>query len=147
MNPEKQNTSLNILLAEDDVDDRIFFDRALSNIPISTNLTIVKDGEELMKYLFDNLNNLPSVLFLDLSMPRKTGFECLNEISEDERLKDLPIIVFTTSFGRDTYFEQSLINTLSNMGTLEYVRKTFDITLLQEIIHKALIKIMKKGSC
>ncbi len=137
---------LNILLADDDVDDLTFFDKALKKIPIATNLITLRDGEQLMDYLFTNYNNLPDILFLDLSMPRKTGFECLTEIKENPKLKDLPVIVFTTSFGRGIYFEQSLINTLTNIGAEEYVRKPSDPEELQQIIHKALIKVVQKKS-
>ena len=96
MNTNQQNTPLNILLADDDMDDRIFFDNALKEIPIATTLKTVSNGEQLMEWLFEKVTDLPDVLFLDLSMPRKTGFECLAEIKENEKLKALPVIMFTT---------------------------------------------------
>ena len=65
---------MKILLADDDLDDLFFFKKALSEIPIETELTTAHDGEELMAYLTENSDHLPDVLFLDLSMPRKTGF-------------------------------------------------------------------------
>src|SRR5450759_3766148 len=92
---------LNILLADDDTDDCFFFDKALRETPIATHLTIVHDGEQLMDYLSKNSEHLPDVLFLDLSMPRKTGFECLSEIKENKKLKDLPVVMFSTSFPQD----------------------------------------------
>lgn len=145
MNLKTQDTPLNILLADDDVDDRLFFNKALTEIPIATHLKIVHDGEELMKYLTEEegAQHLPDVLFLDLSMPRKTGFECLTEIKENEKLKDLPVVVFTTSFGRKSDFEQNMIDTLSNIGSLEYISKPGDVEQLKLIIHKVLIKIIK----
>ena len=137
---------LNILLADDDADDRLFFTKALKEIPMATRHTSVQDGEQLMDYLAKNLENLPDVLFLDLSMPRKTGFECLTEIKEDKRLKVIPVIVFTTSFGRGIDFEQSMINTLSNIGSQEYIRKPGNFEQLKQIIHKVLMVINKKSS-
>ncbi len=74
---------LHILLADDDIDDCNFFDKALQALPISSNLTTVRDGERLMKYLGENSKQLPNVLFLDINMPRKSGFECLSEIKEN----------------------------------------------------------------
>ena len=139
-------TPLNIVLAEDDIDDRFFFNKALEEIPISTHLTIVKDGEDLMNYLENNLNNLPDIVFLDLSMPKKTGFECLIEIKEDKRLKSIYVIVFTTSFGRSSSYEQSLIDTLLHIGAQKYIRKPSDIEQLKVIIHKALIDVMANKS-
>ena len=129
---------LNIILADDDKDDCAFFKKALLEIPIATHLAIVHDGEHLMKYLFKNINNLPDILFLDLSMPRKTGFECLAEIKENEQLKEIPVYVFTTSFGRGHDFEQSLINTLSRIGAKDYIRKPGDFEQLKLIIHQAI---------
>ncbi len=146
MNQEKQNVPINILLADDDTDDCLFFEKALRGIPIAAHLTIVRDGEQLMSYLFEHSDSLPAILFLDLSMPRKTGFECLSEIKEHDNLKDLPVVVFTTSFGRDIHFEQHLINTLSNIGSQDYVQKPSDITQLQQIIHKALTQAIVKGA-
>ncbi len=137
---------LQILLAEDDTDDRFFFNKALKEIPLSTHLTTVYDGEALMNYLEKNLNNLPDILFLDLSMPKKTGFECLNEIKEDERLKSLNVIVFTISFGQNSNYEQSLTNTLLNIGAQKYIRKLADIEQFKDSIHQALIAVIANKS-
>lgn len=146
MNPEQLCPSpiLNVLLADDDIDDCAFFEKALNEIDIPTHLTIVRDGEELMSYLLKHEENLPDVLFLDLSMPRKTGFECLTEIKENDKLKELPVTIFTTSFGRGIDFEQSLINTLSNIGAYQYIRKPGDFNQLKEIIHNVLLSVQKK---
>lgn len=150
MTPIQKNRTIKVLLADDDIDDRSFFEKAILEIPISTHLTSVRDGEELMNYLNANTDQLPDILFLDLSMPRKTGFECLAEIKENEKLKDLSVLVFTTSFGRGIDFEKSLINTLSNIGAQEYIRKPGDFEELKRIIHKTLLiasekKVAEKG--
>lgn len=136
---EPAQIPLHILLADDDTDDRFFFDKALKEIPIATQLTTVHDGEKLMKYLSDNSENLPHVLFLDLSMPRKTGFECLSEIKENKELKHIPVIMFSTAFTRGIDFEQNMINTLHKMGAHDYIRKPAEFTELKHVIHKALI--------
>ena len=78
---------LQILLADDDKDDRFLFREALSELPLFTNLETVHDGEQLMNYLNEHSDSLPHVLFLDLNMPRINGFECLSEIKHDEKLK------------------------------------------------------------
>jgi CheY-like chemotaxis protein len=85
---------LNILLADDDLDDCIFFKEAVGELMLSANLKVVHDGEQLMQLLISETSELPDVLFLDLNMPRKNGFECLTEIKLDPRLKQLPIIIF-----------------------------------------------------
>ena len=141
----KQKTTLNILYAEDDADDRSFFEKALKEIPIVTHLTTVYDGDELMNYLTNNYEQLPDVLFLDLSMPRKTGFECLGEIKEDKKLKDLPVVIFTIPFGRSIEFEKTMMNSLCGMGAHEYISKPNNLEQLKQVIHKALINVIEKG--
>lgn len=141
----KQETSpLNILLADDDMDDRSFFDKALKEIPIDSNLTTLNNGEQLMEYLSAHAGQLPDVLFLDLSMPRKTGFECLAEIKENEKLKALTVIMFTTSFTRGFDLEENLRGTLMRMGAHDYIRKPAGFQELKEVIQHALISIIKK---
>jgi len=135
---------INILLAEDDPDDRFFFDKALNEIPIATQLTTVRDGEELMEYLFANLNNLPTILFLDLSMPRKTGFECLTEIKEDPKLKDLTVVMISTSFQCDLQYEKNMMKMLFNIGAEDYIRKPNDFIQLVNIIHNTITNTIEK---
>lgn len=138
------NKYLNVLLADDDPDDRFFFQKALNEIPLPTHFQTVNNGEELMKYLSENSKNLPDILFLDLSMPRKTGFECLVEMKADKKLEKLPAIMYTTSFTRGIDLESNLISTLSKMGAEDYIRKPADFKELKQIIHETLIKIMEK---
>ena len=143
MKPELQQMPLHILLADDDIDDRFLFTKALKEIDIETHLVAVHDGEQLMDYLNANTTKLPDIVFLDLSMPRKTGFECLTEIKDSEKLKNLTIIVFTTSFARGIDFEQGLIGTLSKIGAEEYIRKPSSFEELKQIINRVLTKANK----
>jgi DNA-binding response OmpR family regulator len=129
---------LNILLADDDTDDCSFFEKALGEIPIATNLTIVHDGEQLMSYLSRNSEHLPDVLYLDLSMPRKNGFECLTEIKESTKFKDLVVIVFSTSFPQNMIYEDNMIKLLMKIGAHDYIRKSCDFALLRQVIHNTL---------
>jgi CheY-like chemotaxis protein len=137
MDPEK----LQILLADDDKDDCFLFREALSELPIPTELATVHDGEQLMNYLNENSENLPHVLFLDLNMPRKNGFECLTEIKHNDKLQSLPVIMFSTSYPRDINYEQDIIKVLYNIGAQDYIRKPEDFTKLKKVIHEMLIKI------
>lgn len=140
------NNPLNILLAEDDLDDQIFFEKALSELPISTKLTTVKDGEELMKYLSANSGNASStdILFLDLSMPCKTGVECLVEIKENAEFKKLQVVMFTTSFSSNIHFEQNLINTLERIGADGFIRKSESFDQLKNTIETTLSRLVDK---
>lgn len=136
---------VNILLADDDTDDRSFFEKALQEIPLDTHFNTVNNGEQLMEYLAENADNLPDVIFLDLSMPRKTGFECLMEIKEDEKLKDISVVMFSTSFTKGIELEMTLMNTLSTMGALDYIRKPGGFEQLKKVIHESLIKVIEKN--
>lgn len=132
---------IQILLADDDKDDCFLFREALSELPVATNLVTVHDGEQLMNYLSEHTGELPNVLFLDLNMPRKNGFECLTEIKHNDSLKDLPVIMFSTSYPRDMGYEQDIIKVLYNIGAQDYIRKPEDFTKLKQVIHSMLIKI------
>ncbi len=123
---------LNILLADDDMDDCLFFKIALDELSLSAQLTTVHDGEHLMNYLSDNLEQLPHVLFLDINMPRKSGMECLSEIKRDPKLKDIPVVMFSTSNSWDT------INMLFKSGSHIYIHKPSDFAHLKQVIHHAL---------
>jgi len=132
------------LLTDDDADDRFLFEKAIKEIPIATHLITVNNGEELMGYLSKNSMNLPDVLFLDLSMPRKTGYECLIEIKENKKLEAIPIVVFTTSLPSNIRTEVTLSNTMVKLGAQYYVSKPSDFDQLKHVIHEALIRVIEK---
>ncbi len=133
------------MLADDDKDDCYFFEKALKEIPIKTSIQLVNNGEELMEYLNKNPLQLPDVLFLDLSMPRKNGFECLTEIKESDTLHTLPVIMFSTSYTKDLNYEEEIIQTLSNIGAEDYIRKPDNFEQLKLAIKEALNKIITKN--
>lgn len=123
---------LNIWLADDDTDDCQLFKEAVSTFVPSINFTAVHDGERLMQLLGDDTNKLPDVLFLDLNMPRKNGFECLTEIKHHEKLKQLPVVIFSTSNSHDD------MNMIFKTGADVYVRKPSNFEQLIQLIHYAL---------
>jgi CheY-like chemotaxis protein len=130
---------LNILLADDDADDCLFFEEAISELVPPTTFTAVHDGEQLMKLLSNKINKLPNVIFLDLNMPRKNGFECLTEIKKNKALKDLPVVIFSTSF------EQEVVNQLYQNGAHFFIRKPSEFSLFKKIILYA-ITLMKENN-
>jgi len=129
--PKTINKLWHILLADDDNSDRFFFEKALKEITIQTKLTTVEDGEQLLNYLKKNSNHLPDVIFLDLNMPRKNGNECLSEIKSDEKLKHIPIVIYSTSLYED------IANILYQNGAHYYLQKC-DLKDLPAYIQKAL---------
>ena len=124
--------TFNILLADDDKDDCLFFKEALEELEVAAQLTLVADGQQLMHRLRSDTDRLPDVLFLDLNMPRKNGMECLAEIKQSEKLRQLPIIIFSTSY------EQEIVNLLYKSGAQHYIRKPNSFTQLAAVIKQAL---------
>lgn len=132
---------LNLLLADDDEDDCLFFKEALGELPGAAHLTIVHDGEQLIQLLTEKSTALPDVLFLDLNMPRKNGFECLSDMKADEKLKHIPVIVLST------YFESTVANLLYKNGAHYCIRKPAEFARLKEVIQQALALIAQGSEC
>ena len=130
--------NLNLYLADDDKDDCLLFQEALEELPLETHLSVVNNGEQLMIYLHKE-KKTPGVLFLDLNMPRKNGFECLLEIMQNNTLKNMPVIIFSTSFDRE------IVSVLHENGARYYIRKPDEFEALKNVIHKALISIRTSG--
>ncbi len=126
--------SIFILLADDDEDDCLLFKEALAELPLNTHLDTVKDGEYLMQKLTSQTNN-QHVLFLDLNMPRKNGLECILEIKQNEKLKNLPIVILSTSF------ESEIVENLFQHGSNYYIKKPNEFNLLKRMIYKAILLI------
>ena len=139
MEIKQQQTALNIMLADDDIDDCIFFEGSLEKSPIATNFIAVHDGKQLMELLNREDYELPDVLFLDLNMPRKNGFECLSEIKLSEKLYRLPVIMFSTSN------DQDVVNRLYENGAHYFIRKPAAIEQFEKIIHNTLTIIAQKN--
>lgn len=108
---------INIALADDDEDDRLFFTDAFDELKIQTRVTTYNDGVYLMDYLNSEDALLPNVLFLDLNMPRKTGMECLQEIKANPKFNDIAIAIYSTSAS-----EEDIENTFIQ-GANIYIKK------------------------
>lgn len=100
----KHGTPINILMADDDEDDRLLTLDALKESRVLNNLYCVEDGVELLEYLrregkFADPKDSPrpSLILLDLNMPRKDGREALQEIKADASLRGIPVVILTTS--------------------------------------------------
>ncbi len=126
---EVNATTKNILLAEDDEDDYFLFCEAIKDFPGTVNLNWVKDGEELMSVLKDDKTDL---IFLDINMPLKNGFECLTEIRNDDSLKMTPVIIYSTAD------DSKLVDWMYNAGANLYLCKPMEFKKLKSRIHNAI---------
>lgn len=129
-------TIRHVLLADDDIDDCGFFKEALEAYQASTCLTIVNDGDQLINLLITN-KQLPDVIFLDINMPRKNGFECLSEIKRNKRLEVIPVIIFTTTF------EQEVVDLMYREGAHYFICKPAAFSQFKKIIQQSLILLAK----
>lgn len=118
----------NITLADDDEDDRMFFEDAFAELKLQTKVTTYNDGAQLMEYLNDSSNSLPDLLFLDLNMPKKSGLECLKEIKQQPRLKQIAIAIYSTSAS-----EQDIENTFVT-GANVYIKKPNNFKQLKKVL-------------
>jgi CheY-like chemotaxis protein len=119
---QAHRTGLEIILADDDADDRYFFREALALFDSEARLTECEDGDQLMKLL----KNYPSpppphIIFLDINMPRMNGKECLKEIRSNKSFADIPVVMITTSgASRD-------IDECFSSGASMYVQKAYSL--------------------
>lgn len=124
-----------MLIAEDDAEDRMLIQEALDESNLKNNIQFVVNGEELMDYL-QNRNKFadkekfpsPSLILLDLNMPKKDGREALKEIKADEALRHLPIVVLTTSKA-----EEDVLKTY-NLGVSSFISKPVTFTALVDVM-------------
>lgn len=121
-----------IVLIDDDEDDRDFFKTAIDCINPQLSVLSLVDGVCLTEYLRDNVNQIPDLLFLDINMPRKNGFECLEDIRSKYNTSELPIIMYSTSES-----DYDILNS-KNLGANLYIKKPSDFTTLKEVLSKVL---------
>ena len=126
---------LTILLADDDADDRMLARDAFEESRLRNNLEMVEDGEELMDYLHnlgkysgDAAKPQPSLILLDLNMPRKDGREALKEIKASPELRQIPIIILTTSKA-----EEDIIRTY-DLGVNSFITKPVTFEALVDVL-------------
>ena len=95
--------NMNFFIIDDDADDRNLFIESVKEVDADIECISANNGEQALALLSDPENTLPDFIFLDLRMPRIDGKKCLAEIKKNERLKHIPVFIFTTS----RYVEES----------------------------------------
>jgi len=122
---------MQIILVDDDTDDRLLFEEAFNELDSGKNLTIFKDGREILDYLYTRAE-IPDIVFLDLNMPTLGGIEILREIRKDEKYQKLSVVIYSTS-SAEKDIEDSLI-----AGANIYVKKPNDFETLKETLRKVI---------
>lgn len=124
MNPNTLQKSINILICEDNLGDVYIIKNALQNSTSSYDLHHVDNGEAALSYLQntkeDNKIPRPDLILLDLNLPKKHGFEVLQDIKTNPDFKTIPVIVLTSSKSR-----QDVLKSYELFGSC-FVTKPFD---------------------
>jgi CheY-like chemotaxis protein len=122
------------MIVDDDSDDSDFFCEAISEIDIAITCITANNGEDALTKLRKAII-LPDLLFLDLNMPRMDGRQCLTELKKDSKLKDIPVIIFTTSSS------QKDIDDTLKLGASYFLTKPSDFHSLHSKIQFAVERI------
>ncbi|MEA5616962.1 response regulator [Cronbergia sp. UHCC 0137] len=130
-----RQATVTILMADDDEEDGLLVREALAESRLPIELHIVENGEELMDYLYHrglytdiDKAPRPSLILLDLNMPKKDGTEVLKEIKSNPKLWQIPVIILTTSSA-----EEDIVNTY-NLGANSFIIKPANFTSLVEMM-------------
>ena len=126
-----------ILLVEDNPDDEILTLRALNGNNIANEVIVTRDGAEALDYLFArgqysdrDTSEMPQVILLDLKLPKIDGLEVLSQMRADERTKEVPVVILTSS-NEETDIAQSYVK-----GANSYVRKPVEFDQFVEAVRQ-----------
>jgi len=126
---------LTILLVEDNSDDEVLIVRALQKQSIADEIIAVRDGAEALEYLLRtgqyagrDASDCPTVVLLDLKLPKVDGLEVLRRLRANDHTKHIPVVVLTSSD------DQRDINESYRLGANSYVRKPVNFDQFQEAV-------------
>lgn len=126
-------TAIDILMVEDNPGDARLTEEALKESKVVNNLHHVRDGVEAMEFLLKegSYSNAPTpdIILLDLNLPRKDGRQVLAELKAIPRLKNIPVVVLTTSEA-----EQDIVKSYELHANC-YITKPVDLDKFVEIVH------------
>ncbi len=135
MTSSKGARPITILMADDDADDRQMTKEAFEESRLVNDLRFVEDGVELMDYLQRRgkysdpaTSPRPGLILLDLNMPKKDGREALREIKADPRLRNIRVVVMTTSKAEED------IERIYNLSAASYITKPITFAGLAEVV-------------
>lgn len=131
----RRRTTVTILMADDDEDDCMLAREAFSESRLANDLHFVPDGEELMDYLYQRgkytaaiIAPRPGLILLDLNMPRKDGREALKEIKADPNLRQIPVVVLTTSKAEEDIYRSY------DLGANSFITKPVTFASLVDVM-------------
>ncbi len=118
-----------ILIGEDDIDDQEILEEIFLSIDPSLNVTFINDGEKIVSFLQNaSSEDLPGLMILDYNMPHLNGAEILKSIQQDQRVKNIPKIIWSTANA------EGFKNICLQLGACEYLVKPSSFTELKSMI-------------
>jgi len=117
-----------ILFVDDDADDADLFAEALGEIDASINYYSAMDGQDALDKLQHAQIGKPDLIFLDINMPGMDGWECLINLKQHEDLKDIPVIMYSTSSAKKDR------DTATGLGALGFLSKPTDYGTLKKML-------------
>jgi len=124
-----------ILLAEDDEDDTFLFQQALLDLGLNYELHLANDGIQVLKML--NSRQDFDIVFLDINMPLKNGFQCLEEIPDILNSGHIPVVCLSTSN------DKTIIKRARDLGASGYIIKSISYARYLEVIKEILLTGLK----
>lgn len=124
------------MIIDDDEDDRLFFREALIGLLSTSACLEAPNGEDALNQL-RQAEKLPDFIFLDVNMHRMNGKECLRELKKDTKLRNIPVIMYSTSFSKES------IEEFRTIGSSHYLEKPIDMRTLPEQILLAITRGIK----
>lgn len=121
-----------ILLIDDDRDDAELFKEALMEINSSIRFQHYEDSKQGLKTLLEKHNDLPDLIFLDINMPVTSGWQCLKEFKKTDHLKNIPVIMFTTSS------QPKEKEMAKELGAADFISKPSEYKTLKEMLTSVL---------
>ena len=119
---------IHILLADDSPDEHFLFMHTIRGIDTNVTISTVNNGEELINKLEKKGAEMPDIIFLDINMPLKNGKESLADIRSNEKLKDLTVVIYSTSD------ERRDIEETFALGADLYIKKPQDFIELEDVL-------------
>ena len=126
------NQQVEILLVEDNEDDIVIIQEVFADMRLATLINVVQDGEEALAYQQQKgkykVARMPDLVLLDINMPKKNGFEVMQAMKADPRLRTLPVIMMTTS-----HREEDVVRAYEK-GACSYIHKLVDLDKFKQLI-------------
>jgi CheY-like chemotaxis protein len=126
---------MKILLVDDDSEDAELFLHAVNEIDPSIQIENARDGQHALEILEAD-TNLPSIIFLDINMPKVNGWECLMKLKQNQRTKNIPVVMYSTSRHNDN------IILAKRLGAIDFMEKPYHFDDLKKQILQGLKSVL-----